>query len=78
MMFPRSPHPKPEYDSCRHTIFLDGAPDQGRRALSLVPDLHVCVVDLSSVAVGVPEALARLMARWDSRARSAASRGVSA
>ncbi|MFF5615451.1 lactate utilization protein C [Streptomyces albidoflavus] len=42
------------------TIFLDGAPDQGRRALSLVPDLHVCVVDLSSVAVGVPEALARL------------------
>ncbi|MFD6834763.1 LutC/YkgG family protein [Streptomyces diastaticus] len=42
------------------TIFLDGEPDQGRRALSLVPDLHVCVVDLSSVAVGVPEALARL------------------
>ncbi|RFU87541.1 lactate utilization protein C [Streptomyces triticagri] len=43
------------------TIFLDGSPDQGRRALSLVPDLHVCVVDLSSVEVGVPEALARLV-----------------
>ncbi|MFJ2570249.1 lactate utilization protein C [Streptomyces halstedii] len=43
------------------TIFLDGSPDQGRRALSLVPDLHVCVVDLSSVVVGVPEAVARLV-----------------
>lgn len=43
------------------TIFLDGSPDQGRRALSLVPDLHVCVVDLSSVEVGVPEAVARLV-----------------
>lgn len=43
------------------TIFLDGGPDQGRRALSLVPDLHVCVVDLSSVTVGVPEAVARLI-----------------
>ncbi|SFY42697.1 LUD domain-containing protein [Streptomyces atratus] len=42
------------------TIFLDGSPDQGRRALSLVPDLHVCVVDLSTVEAGVPEAVARL------------------
>lgn len=43
------------------TIFLDGSPDQGRRALSLVPDLHLCVVDLSSVEAGVPEVLARLV-----------------
>ncbi|NLU69915.1 LUD domain-containing protein [Streptomyces sp. HNM0574] len=43
------------------TVFLDGSPDQGRRALSLVPDLHVCVVDLSSVEAGVPEAVARLV-----------------
>ncbi|MFI0109554.1 lactate utilization protein C [Streptomyces globisporus] len=42
------------------TIFLDGSSGQGRRALSLVPDLHVCVVDLSTVEAGVPEAVARL------------------
>ncbi|QNE73633.1 lactate utilization protein C [Streptomyces finlayi] len=43
------------------TIFLDGSPGQGRRALSLVPDVHVCVVDLSTVEAGVPEAVARLV-----------------
>ncbi|MBT3081637.1 LutC/YkgG family protein [Streptomyces sp. COG20] len=38
------------------TIFLDGSSGQGRRALSLVPDLHLCVVDLSAVAARlVPE-----------------------
>ncbi|MFI2372422.1 lactate utilization protein C [Streptomyces sp. NPDC018833] len=43
------------------TIFLDGSADQGRRALSLVPDLHVCVVDLSTVEADIPEAVARLV-----------------
>ncbi|KOS56834.1 LutC/YkgG family protein [Rhodococcus rhodochrous] len=43
------------------TIFLDGGPDQGRRALTLVPDLHVCVVPLADVEVGVPETLMRLV-----------------
>ncbi|GAA5064932.1 LUD domain-containing protein [Nocardia callitridis] len=43
------------------TIFLDGGPDQGRRALTLVPDLHVCVVPLSTVEVGVPEAMSKLI-----------------
>ena len=43
------------------TIFLDGTAEQGRRALSLVPDLHVCVVDASSVVAGVPEAVALLV-----------------
>ncbi|MEV1133862.1 lactate utilization protein C [Rhodococcus coprophilus] len=43
------------------TIFLDGSADQGRRALTLVPDLHICVVGLDTIEVGVPEALARLV-----------------
>ncbi|MFF0484809.1 lactate utilization protein C [Streptomyces sp. NPDC004435] len=43
------------------TIFLDGSSGQGRRALTLVPDVHVCVVDLSQVTPGIPEALARLV-----------------
>lgn len=42
------------------TIVLDASPDQGRRALSLVPDLHVCVVHAHQVVAGVPEALSRL------------------
>jgi L-lactate dehydrogenase complex protein LldG len=42
------------------TIVLDGGPDQGRRVISLLPDLHVCVVEASQVVGTVPEALARL------------------
>lgn len=42
------------------TIMLDHAPDQGRRALTLVPDLHVCVVGVDQVVTDVPEAMARL------------------
>ena len=42
------------------TIVLDAGPDQGRRALSLLPDLHVCVVRAAQVAGSVPEALERL------------------
>jgi L-lactate dehydrogenase complex protein LldG len=42
------------------TIVLDHGPGQGRRALSLVPDLHVCVVRADQVVHGVPEAVSRL------------------
>lgn len=44
------------------TVALDHAPDQGRRALSLVPDLHLCVVRAEQVVATVPEALGRLRA----------------
>ena len=42
------------------TIVLDHAADQGRRALSLVPDVHICVVRADQVVSGVPEAVARV------------------
>lgn len=39
------------------TIVLDHTPDQGRRALTLVPDVHVCVVSESQVTADVPGAI---------------------
>jgi L-lactate dehydrogenase complex protein LldG len=42
------------------TIVLDGGARSGRRALTLLPDWHVCVVDESSVVAGVPDAIAAL------------------
>jgi len=42
------------------TLVLDGSPLSGRRALSLLPDLLVCVVEAGQVVGTVPEGLAVL------------------
>lgn len=42
------------------TIILDGGARQGRRAISLVPDYHLCVVEESQIVALVPEAFALL------------------
>ena len=42
------------------TIVLDHTADQGRRALTLVPDQHICVVRADQVAHDVPDAVALL------------------
>jgi L-lactate dehydrogenase complex protein LldG len=42
------------------TIVLSGGPTEGRRAITLVPDLHVCVVAEHQVVETVPEAMAQL------------------
>ncbi len=42
------------------TIVLDHDTDQGRRAISLVPDQHVCIVRAGQVVADVPEAVALL------------------
>ena len=42
------------------TIVLDGSPDQGRRIISLLPDLHIIVLRPEQVVASVPAAIARL------------------
>ena len=42
------------------TIVLDAGARQGRRALTLVPDWHLCVVEEAQIVGGVPEAVAAL------------------
>ncbi|MGL4174892.1 MAG: LutC/YkgG family protein [Dermatophilaceae bacterium] len=42
------------------TIVLDHGPGQGRRALSLVPDLHICIVRADQVVASVVDAVGAL------------------
>jgi L-lactate dehydrogenase complex protein LldG len=42
------------------TIALAGGPGQGRRAITLLPDLHVCVVERGQIVGTVPELFSRL------------------
>ena len=42
------------------TIVLDHGPGQGRRAITLVPDRHVCVVRSDQVVADVPDAITLL------------------
>lgn len=42
------------------TVAFDGGEGQGRRAITLVPDLHVCLVRSEQVVETVPELLERL------------------
>ena len=51
---PRWPSPR-RAPSC-----LDGGPGQGPRRLTLVPDLHVCIVLTGQIVPGVPQAVAAL------------------
>lgn len=42
------------------TIVLDAGPGQGRRAITLVPDHHICVVGTDQIVDTVPQAFAAL------------------
>lgn len=42
------------------TIVLDGGEHQGRRIISLLPDLHVCVIRTDQVVGTLPEAVAQM------------------
>jgi L-lactate dehydrogenase complex protein LldG len=42
------------------TIVLNAGPGQGRRALTLIPDVHICVVRAGQIVFGVPEAVRAL------------------
>ena len=42
------------------TIVLDGEEGQGRRAVTLLPDYHLCIIRTEQIVANVPDALAHL------------------
>jgi L-lactate dehydrogenase complex protein LldG len=42
------------------TLILDGQGVSGRRAITLIPDHHICIVEAHQIAGLVPEAIARV------------------
>ena len=42
------------------SVVLDAGPGQGRRAATLVPDLHICVIEADDLVFGVEEAFVEL------------------
>ncbi len=42
------------------TIVLTAGAEEGRRAITLVPDLHICIVEERSIVELVPEAMRAL------------------
>ena len=44
------------------TIILQSVPQEGRRAITLIPDYHICIVKIDQIVELVPEALERLRA----------------
>jgi L-lactate dehydrogenase complex protein LldG len=42
------------------TVVLDAGPGQGRRALTLLPDYHLCVLDAAQIVADVPAAFRQL------------------
>ena len=42
------------------TIVLDGGARSGRRAITLVPDYHACVVEADHIVAAIPDAVAQL------------------
>jgi L-lactate dehydrogenase complex protein LldG len=49
------------------TVVLDGGAGQGRRALTLLPDYHLCVVQAEQIVELVPEAIAQLQPAAEAR-----------
>ncbi len=47
------------------TLALDHGPQQGRRALTLLPDLQICVVEATRIVPDIPELLAGLTGAVD-------------